>query len=147
VITQSKLLDDVPLESLGDRQARPRDIDRVAAGCPFIAETLAQGGANLKNEIQWHDMMAVACYCDDPQATAHRLCQGNQYYNPDDTVIKLAEAQKAREQNPNLGFPFLRRWKRTARRSAPRASTGSMAGRRSIRPRPMRRRTRKRTTG
>ena len=106
VITQSKLLDDVPLESLGDRQARPRDIDRVAAGCPFIAETLAQGGANLKNEIQWHDMMAVACYCDDPQATAHRLCQGNQYYNPDDTVIKLAEAQKAREQNPNLGFPF-----------------------------------------
>jgi hypothetical protein len=35
-----------------DKQARPRDIDKVAEGCAFIGETLATGGANLTGEIQ-----------------------------------------------------------------------------------------------
>jgi hypothetical protein len=89
-----------------DLRARSRDIDKVAAGCAFVRDTLVTGGANLKDEIQWHDMMAVACYCDEPQATAHRLCQHSQYYDPNDTVIKLAEAQKARERDKSIGFPF-----------------------------------------
>jgi len=87
-----------------DKQARPRDIDKVAAGCPFIAETLAKGGANLTGEIQWHDMMALACHCAEPETTAHRLCSGSPYYDPDDTAMKLAEAQRARETDPALGF-------------------------------------------
>jgi hypothetical protein len=90
----------------GGRRATPRLIDNVAAGCAFIAETLAQGGANLIGEPQWHDMMTVACYCADPEATARRLCQGSQYYDPTDTMMKLAEARRARERDKKIGFPL-----------------------------------------
>jgi len=107
-IRQSKLFDTLP-DAWDDMsagvQAKPRDIDKVAAGCPFIGDTLAQRGKNLKGEPQWHDMMAVACYCADPEATAHRLCQGSQCYNPVDTAMKLAEAQKARVDG-SIGFPL-----------------------------------------
>lgn len=80
-------------------------IDQVAEDCPFIRETLDTGGANLKDEPQWHDMMALACHCVDPSVTAHRLCSGSQYYDHDGTEQKLEVAQRYREQNPTLGPP------------------------------------------
>jgi hypothetical protein len=80
-------------------------IDQVAEQCPFINETLANGGSNLDNEPQWHDMAALACHCVDPSATIHRLCEKNQYYDRDDTEKKLKQAQQYRDQNSALGPP------------------------------------------
>jgi hypothetical protein len=80
-------------------------IDQVAEHCPFIKETLDNGGSNLDNEPQWHDMAALSCHVVDPSPTMHRFCEKNQYYNHDDTEKKLEQAQAYRAQNPTLGPP------------------------------------------
>jgi hypothetical protein len=84
---------------------KPANIDRVAEVCPFLANVLANGGKELIGEPQWHDMMALACHCEDPSATAHRLCKGNQYYTYEATEEKLASAQRTREGRSSLGPP------------------------------------------
>ena len=85
------------------QQARPRDIDRVAKGCPFIKDTLADGGAQ-HGEPLWKLTLDIATRCADPEETAKRLSQGHAEYDEDKTIMKLAEAQKARADNPTLGF-------------------------------------------
>jgi hypothetical protein len=84
------------------REARLRDIDQVAKGCPLIRDALSDGGASLTGEAQWWDMLRIASHCSDPETTAQRLCQGSQWYDPEDTLLKLAETQKAQEK---CGFP------------------------------------------
>jgi Domain of unknown function (DUF927) len=89
----------------GPKQFHHPTIDKVAEFCPFIKETLEQGGTNLSGEPQWHDMLAIACHCVDPSPTAHRLCEKNEYYDHGDTEKKLLVAQNARQQNSDLGPP------------------------------------------
>jgi hypothetical protein len=81
-------------------QARARDIDKTAEGCAFLRDTLAAGGANLTSEPQWHDMATVACWCADPEGTIHRLVSGSQWYNFEDTAMKLADAQEGEGEQP-----------------------------------------------
>ena len=88
-----------------ERDARPRDIDAVAAGCPFIAHTLATGGKELVGEKIWHELTAVAHYCADPEGTVVRLIEKNPSYNFDTAMLKLNEVRKYREDNPKLGYP------------------------------------------
>jgi hypothetical protein len=83
----------------------PVTIEDTAKYCPFIKNTLEVGGTNLVGEPQWHDVLALACHTTNPSEAAHRLSEKNQYYNYDDTEQKLATAQQARADNPNLGPP------------------------------------------
>ena len=83
----------------------PANIDDVAKLCPFIKHTLATGGTDLVGEPQWHLAAALACHCDDPSKTVHRLCEKNAFYDRDKTEEKLGIAQRAREQRPEIGPP------------------------------------------
>jgi Domain of unknown function (DUF927) len=84
---------------------KPANIDEVAKACPFIRDTLANGGADLTNEPQWHLLTALACHSENPTETIHRLCRGSQWYNPDDVDDKLAVALRTREQRKEVGPP------------------------------------------
>jgi hypothetical protein len=81
----------------------PANIDVVAGFCPFIKETLDKAGANLVGEPQWKLAVGLACHCDDPSATAHRLSRGSSYYSEADTDAKLAVALQARANRPSIG--------------------------------------------
>jgi hypothetical protein len=84
--------------------AKPRDIAKVAEGCPHIADTLAAGGANLINEPQWRNVLRVADRCEDREGTAARLCEKGPGYSYEGTILKLAVVTKNREENKR-GFP------------------------------------------
>jgi hypothetical protein len=101
----------LPLDELSDltggmkREYAPVCIDDAAKHCPFIKNTLEQGGANLVGDPQWHDVVALSCHTDDPSKTAHRLCEKSPYYTWDGTEQKLAVAQQARINRPSIGPP------------------------------------------
>ena len=96
-------LDDITGGMKGDYP--PVSIDEVAKNCPFIFNTLEDHGASLVSDPQWHLAAALACHCEEPSATVHRLCSGNQYYSFEGTEEKLAIAQRAREQRDTIGPP------------------------------------------
>jgi Domain of unknown function (DUF927) len=73
----------------------PVDIDMVAEVCPFIKDTLTDGGKDHPEPI-WHDAIALACHVSDPEGTAHRLSRGHAKYTVEETDQKLATAQQAR---------------------------------------------------
>jgi hypothetical protein len=83
----------------------PVNIDDVAKACPFIFNTLEDHGASLVSDPQWHLVTALACHCEQPSETVHRLCSGNQYYSYEGTEEKLATAQLARQQRDTIGPP------------------------------------------
>jgi len=78
-------------------------IDEVANGCPFIEETLQDGGASHREPV-WYDALKVAYYTADPKDAAHRLSKGHQGYVPADTDAKLAHVAQDR-QGKDIGWP------------------------------------------
>jgi Virulence-associated protein E len=87
-------------------RARPRDIDKVALGCPFIADTLTTGGRYLSGDPIWHSTTQIAYYCVEPENTVVRLFEKNPYYTEEGAQQKLSIVRRARETNPKLGFPL-----------------------------------------
>lgn len=82
----------------------PADIDEVAKECPFIKDTLDNGGAGY-DEPLWKETINLACHTIDPEGTAQRLSSGHRDYDPAITLDKLAVAQRNRRQNPKIGPP------------------------------------------
>ena len=72
------------------RDFAPSDIDAVAQDCAFIRDTLATGGAGY-SETLWKYSLAIASRCIEPEATAHRLSEGYNGYDPAATEQKLAQ--------------------------------------------------------
>ena len=105
--TQSPLLDGEIFTDLGagiKTEYAPSDIDEVAKNCPFIAETLRTGGADLAEPL-WKYTLSLASRCQDPTHTAHRLSSGHASYSPAETETKLGQSQQDRISNPSLGPP------------------------------------------
>jgi Virulence-associated protein E len=102
------------------REYPPANIDEVAKDCPFVADTLAAGGANLVDDHQWHAVVALSCHCGDPSKTVHRLCEKNQHYDYDGCEAKLMTAQQQRDANASVGPPKCEHIKRV---SAPQCAT------------------------
>ena len=105
--TQSILLEGEQFSELSGGikpEYQPSDIDDVAKNCPFIDETLKTGGAEHAEPV-WFRTISLAARCTDPEGTAHRLSKGYEDYSPEETLAKLAQAQLARKNNPNLGPP------------------------------------------
>jgi hypothetical protein len=84
-----------------ERNYAPANIDTVAAVCPLIKDTLANGGAN-HSESEWHAMASLSCHCENPSETFHRLSKGYPRYDPEETDAKLAVAQDQRK-NSHVG--------------------------------------------
>lgn len=84
--------------------AAPRDINEVAAHCPWIKETLEQGGANNDNP-RWFLSLRLALFCHDPDATGHQLSSGHPEYLAAETQQELDRLSRERENNPRIGFP------------------------------------------
>jgi hypothetical protein len=78
-------------------------IDDVGRGCPFIAETLATGGAGY-GEPLWFESLKVAHYCSDRDAAAHRLGSGHATYSAAATKDKLGEVEKSHSLG-RFGWP------------------------------------------
>jgi hypothetical protein len=78
-------------------------IDEVAHGCPFIARTLATGGAANPNPL-WLQTTNVALFCQDPRGSAHRLSQGHPTYTTGETDA-LVDRQEATRHARDLGWP------------------------------------------
>ena len=87
------------------REYTPISIEEAGKHCPFIQNTLDAGGDNLVGDPQWHDVIALACHTSNPSEAAHKLCNKSQYYDREGTEQKLATAQQARANNPNIGPP------------------------------------------
>jgi putative DNA primase/helicase len=81
------------------------NIDVVAEHCPFIKNTLMAGGANLVGDPQWHLAISLACHTDNPSETARRLCESSPHCTPEGNADKLATAQQARIDRPEIGPP------------------------------------------
>lgn len=88
----------------GPKDFRRPTIEQVAAHCPFIEETLETGGIG-QSQTLWFDAVTIACHCFDSSTTAHRLGDKHATYTHDSTEKKLAECQKYRQDNPNIGPP------------------------------------------
>ena len=88
-----------------EREYPPTNIDEVAKHCPFVRETLEQGGANLVDDPQWHLAAALSCHCDDPSKTVHRLCEKGPQYSFEGTEEKLRIAQQQRASRETIGPP------------------------------------------
>lgn len=82
----------------------PADIDMVAKECPFIADTLATGGAGLSEPL-WKYGLSIACHTTDPEENAHRLSSGHHAYSQSETDEKLAQAQRDRQHSKKMGPP------------------------------------------
>lgn len=59
----------------------PIDIENVAQNCPFIFDTLKNGGKDWPNPL-WFLTVGLAGHCIDPRPTAHRLSSGHPGYDP-----------------------------------------------------------------
>jgi hypothetical protein len=80
------------------------DIDEVAKECPFIRDTLVNGGAGYIEPL-WKQTISIACHTIDPEGTAIRLSNGHKDYDEQVTLDKLAVAQRDRQQRSSLGPP------------------------------------------
>lgn len=79
-------------------------IDDVAVNCPFIAETLKTGGKGL-NEPVWFESLQVGFHTRDPHGAAHRLSQGHDGYDFNETEDKLGRIEKDRRFH-DRGWPL-----------------------------------------
>ena len=59
----------------------PIDLDSVAVDCPFVRDTLTDGGASLSEPL-WKHTISLACHTSDPEGDAHRLSKGHPEYSP-----------------------------------------------------------------
>lgn len=84
--------------------AAPRDIDEVAVHCPWIRDTLANGGAGNDNP-KWFLSLRLGLFCREPDQTGHRLSSGHHGYHPAETDQELGRLRRERERNPRIGFP------------------------------------------
>lgn len=103
-------LDQFTAELLGGIQktgAALRNIDQVASVCAFVWDTLDTAGRDWSNPL-WFLSLAIASFCEDPEATAHRLSSGHPGYHPDETAQEIARCLNNRQTKPNVGFPSCR---------------------------------------
>lgn len=78
-------------------------LDEVAAGCPFISATLADGGARNPEPL-WLMSLNVAQFTTDGRDGAHDLSSGHPGYNAIDTDNKFGHVVHTRQQR-NHGYP------------------------------------------
>ena len=78
-------------------------IEDVAAGCPFIARTLASGGAGNNNPL-WLQTTNIALFCQDSLDVTHELSLGHPTYTELETD-ELYERQLNTKTTRNLGWP------------------------------------------
>lgn len=78
-------------------------IDEVATGCPFIARTLADGGAGNNNPL-WLQTTNIALFCQEARDATHDMSSGHPTYNVADTDA-LFDRQLTTKQQRNLGWP------------------------------------------
>ncbi|QGM46137.1 DUF927 domain-containing protein [Methylocystis heyeri] len=82
-----------------------RDIDKVAVECPWISNQLATGGVGRDNP-QWSQAVLVASFCENPEATAHRLSNGHAQYTDTETQAEITRRLKERDEGTHrVGFP------------------------------------------
>ena len=78
-------------------------IEEVAAGCPFVRETLATGGKG-QHEPLWFDAAHVALFTAGGVEDFHKLSRGHGSYTNDETDAKFAHVLKSKLES-NLGWP------------------------------------------
>ena len=82
----------------------PADIEMVAKECPFLRDALDTGGKDHSQTL-WFYALGLACHTTDPAGVAVRVSKGYPAYNESETAAKLAECQRSRRDNTNLGPP------------------------------------------
>ena len=100
-------LDQFTAELLGgieQPKAALRNIDQVSAVCAFVWDTLDTAGRDWSNPL-WFLSLAVASFCEDPEATAHRLSSGHPGYHKDETDQEITRCLNNRQVKTNVGFP------------------------------------------
>jgi hypothetical protein len=90
-----------PLDAGYERDAP--SIDEIAGGCPFIARTLATGGAGNNNPV-WLQTTNVALFAKDSRQAAHRMSMGHPTYNALETD-NLFDRQVDTKRQRDLGWP------------------------------------------
>jgi len=95
-VTGASLNDDMTGGGVG--KLPPIEVEKVAEFCPLIKDTLEQGGANLKDDPQWHAVGTIAYYCTEPRPTFHRLSEKNPNYNPDEADKKFNDIENQHSQ-------------------------------------------------
>lgn len=111
-----------PNDDLGVREpARLRNIDKVAEGCPFIHDTLEQGGANLNGEPQWRDMLRIAVRCETPRGPR---CACAKAASGTTRMATPTSSQRRKRRRRGAALPCAPHWSVTERRhGARRANT------------------------
>lgn len=82
---------DHPGPSLG-RQAPPRNMDRVAAGCAYVEQAINHREA--LPEPTWYDIACIAAHTPDGWEWFHEFSSADPRYKPEETQQKLEHAQK-----------------------------------------------------
>lgn len=78
-------------------------IDEVATGCPFVARSLASGGANNSNPL-WLQTTNIALFVKDARLAAHRMSSSHTTYDAVATD-QLFERQLETKQTRDMGWP------------------------------------------
>lgn len=81
----------------------PRDIERVAEVCPFVARTLQTGGRD-NDQVQWFHTLGIAIYCEDGENVACKLSGEHPAYNQEETAQEFARVKKDHDTRPSLGL-------------------------------------------
>jgi hypothetical protein len=85
-------------------QAPPINIRTVAAaGCGFISDALATGGAAFANPL-WNLTTLTATFTEGGRADAHEMAKGHATYVPQETDDLFDRKMREREEK-NLGWP------------------------------------------
>ena len=103
-LTQSEHLkeeeDDDDLKGALGVGRNPGNIDQVAEKCAFIEDTLLTGGAGHRQYGRWPSRRNAKTR----KKPAKRLSNKHPDYSETKTLNKLRQVQKARTENPKLGF-------------------------------------------
>ncbi len=85
-------------------QAPPVSAQSVAdAGCGFIRDALATGGADYANPL-WNLTTLVATFTEGGRADAHAMAKGHSTYDPQETD-ELFDRKMRERQEKDLGWP------------------------------------------
>jgi len=107
--TPAAVFSSVTLPGLSDGLAAGMEIllptiEEIANGCPFLADTLATGGASNNSNPIWLQTINISLFTQGGRATAHKLCQGHPNYSAAD-VDAFYDRQQGTQRARDLGWP------------------------------------------